>query len=128
MNYFSMLIEWEHERYEAGSFSWTGWAKDSCEAECLARKVMASLYRQEVEDAWLEVAESNPCLVDDPGYFGGAIIECVEGAQIWSASEVANELEMLHRYGFGASPRKVSELLEMLRPKSKESPLSTEGA
>ncbi len=103
LTYYSVLIEWEHNYYEAGLYGWGGWARNEEHAVELTRKSMS---QDEPEFSEGEAIED----------IGGEVLEIVEGGGMWQAGTAAVELERMIENGHQPTRDDLKKLLTILRP------------
>ncbi len=94
---YSLIILWDdNDIGEQGAFRWSGLAMDKGDAEIKARTMMFDVRAHEAELTNEERKDRLEEIVDILDY-GGSLIECFEGANIWAAPMMLEALREFER-------------------------------
>jgi len=113
MEYFTVCVEWGYNSSAEGTHSWAGWAEDAGEAERLCRNEM---YDTQLDEELEEFSQKD---ADD---YGGVLIYCFTGANIYAAPEAVQKIEEYLETGECYElVVALNELLNILRPPMEKS-------
>ena len=85
LSYYSLIINWNDENSEEGTFSWSGYATDLNEAETLAYDEMRTTDMENTLTIGQQEEAKNAIY--------GSVSESFEGANIWRAAEAHDILQ-----------------------------------